>query len=97
MAAVTLQGYIIVPDDDLENITSALLTHIILTREEPGCLAFNVTPDKNNPNKFDVYEEFINQAGFNYHQSRSKASSWAETSKRVERHYEIIGNIRKLT
>jgi len=86
---VILQGYIIVPDDDLDTITAALVGHIELTRAEQGCLLFNVTVDDKNQNKFNVHEEFVNQSAFDKHQLRVKQSNWGGVTTQVERHYHI--------
>jgi quinol monooxygenase YgiN len=55
--------------------------------KENGCLIFRVTPDEQDPFKFNVYEEFINQEAFDAHQVRAMASKWGEVTKNVERHY----------
>ncbi len=89
MSKITLQGHIIVADADLEVVKSELLIHTKLTEQETGCLLFSVTVDKNNPNKFDVYEEFVNQAAFDIHQSRVKSSNWGKVTHRVQRHYQV--------
>ena len=84
-----MQGYILVPDTDLEIVRSELVIHTKLTQAEPGCLIFKVTPDTNNPNKFVVYEEFVNQTAFDIHQSRVKKSNWGIVTNQVQRHYQI--------
>lgn len=89
MPKVILQGYILVPDVDLNVVITELVTHTKLTMEEVGCLTFKVTPDENNANKFSVYEEFIDQAAFDNHQVRVKSSSWGKVTRQVERHYKI--------
>ncbi|NQZ20861.1 MAG: antibiotic biosynthesis monooxygenase [Colwellia sp.] len=89
MSEITLQGHIIVPDADLDTVKSELLIHTKLTKQETGCLLFNVTVDKNNPNKFDVYEKFVNQAAFDIHQNRVKNSNWGKVTHRVKRHYQV--------
>ena len=66
------------------------MIHTKLTKAEPGCLIFRVSPDANNPNKFEVYEEFINQTAFDHHQSRVRKSNWGKVTKHVQRHYQII-------
>ncbi|WP_228448158.1 putative quinol monooxygenase [Sulfurospirillum diekertiae] len=86
---ITLQGFIVVPDSDLEVVNRELITHKNLTLKEAGCLTFTVTPDAVNPNKFNVYEEFVNQAAFDNHQARVKSSKWGEVTKNVERYYQI--------
>ncbi len=89
MSKIILQGYIILPEAERDNITAALPGHISLTRQEPGCLIFEVTPDHDNPEKFYVYEEFNDQQAFDQHQKRVKQSLWGKITGKVERHYTI--------
>jgi len=86
---VILQGHIIVPDDELSIVKSELANHIEFTKRESGCVVFKVIVDPLNPNKFDVYEEFLNQTSFNKHQQRVKISTWGQVTHNVERHYTI--------
>ncbi|MFM5384476.1 putative quinol monooxygenase [Aeromonas veronii] len=65
--------------------------HIQLTRAETGCLIFKVTQDPLNPCRFDVYEEFVDQAAFQAHQARVKSSRWRKITVNVERHYTVTG------
>jgi quinol monooxygenase YgiN len=91
MTKVTLKGHIIVPDLQLEQIKEALAMHIELTRQEKGCLLFEVTQDPNQINKFHVYEEFVDQRSFDYHQERIAESDWGLVSKSLARDYQITG------
>lgn len=87
MSKVILSGYIIVPDNDLVSVKQALEKHAQLTLEEAGCLVFEVVKDASDPNRFTVYEEFIDQAAFEHHQARVRVSHWGEVTMNVERHY----------
>lgn len=89
MTKVVLEGFIIVPDLDLEIVKRELPKHTKLTLNESGCLTFKVTPDELNLNKFYVYEDFVNQTAFDKHQARVKSSRWGEVTKNVARHYKI--------
>ena len=89
MPGLTLQGYIVVSDDDLPRVLKALPKHVALTRAERGCLVFNVSQDGEDANKFYLYEEFVDRAAFDAHQTRTKRTLWAAVSAEVERHYEI--------
>jgi quinol monooxygenase YgiN len=89
LTKVILQGFIIVPDSDLEQVKQELVTHKQLTLKEPGCLLFNVTPDETDTHKFNVYEEFVNQAAFDYHQKRVSSSVWGKVTTNVKRHYQL--------
>ncbi|NNC36805.1 MAG: antibiotic biosynthesis monooxygenase [Hyphomonadaceae bacterium] len=86
---IVLKGYIDIPLAELETVIEALEVHKKLTRAEPGCVKFNVRPDKELQGRFSVYEKFASQDAFNAHQERVKKSEWGEVSKNVERHYEI--------
>lgn len=89
MSKVILQVFIDVPDKDLSTVKRELENHINLTLEEPGCLVFKVTEDEANPNRFNVYEEFVDKSAFELHQKRVHSSNWGNVTKDVERHYEI--------
>lgn len=89
LAKISLKGYIIVPDSALEAVNAELPFHIESTRKESGCLVFNVTQDNQHRNRFNVYEEFVDRAAFDHHQSRAGESKWAKVTSEVERHYEI--------
>ena len=89
MTKVILKGYIVVPDSDLAAVATELPRHIELTRQEPGCLVFEVVQDGLNKNTFTVYEEFTGNDSFAFHQERIKGSSWALATVRVERHYQL--------
>lgn len=89
MSKVILQGYIEVPDTELDSVEAELPRHIDLTRNEPGCLTFCVEQDQCYQNRFSVYEVFANQEAFAHHQQRVKASRWGAVTKNVQRHYSI--------
>ena len=86
---IVLKGYIIVPDEDLDAVRSALDTHIALTRAEDGCLVFSITADEGQSNRYDVYEEFRDRDAFELHQQRVAATDWGKVTRNVTRHYEI--------
>ena len=87
LGSVRLEGYIDVPVKELETVREALKDHIRLTRQEPGCLYFQVTPDESVPCRFTVSEAFVDEEAFRTHQSRAKNSPWAKASADVSRHY----------
>ena len=89
LTKVTLKGYIVVPNNELETIKQALVIHTQLTKKEPGCIVFEVTPDLHMPNRFNVYEEFIDDASFKAHQTRVSKSTWGKLTKNVARHYQV--------
>lgn len=88
-----LEGHIDVPKDRLDAVTAALKEHIELTRTEAGCIYFNVDPSPDVAGRFLVSEAFVDEAAFQFHQTRAGNSSWAEASKGVPRDYKtwVVG------
>ena len=74
----------------IDAVKKELVNHIELTRQEEGCLIFEVVQDQHQPQRFDVYEEFVDQQAFDTHQSRAKNSHWSNVAANVARHYEIL-------
>jgi quinol monooxygenase YgiN len=86
-----LEGYVLVADSDLAAVKRELANHIQLTRQEKGCLAFEVSQDNENKNRFNVYEEFTSQGAFKLHQQRVSSTEWGKVSSRLEKHYKTNG------
>ena len=82
-----LEGHIDVPASRIVEVREALKEHIRLTREEQGCIFFNVDPCPDVEGRFLVSEAFVDEAAFNSHQERAGNSTWAEASKGVPRDY----------
>lgn len=90
MSKVVLHGYIVIPQQDLAAVVAALPVHMRLTRNEPGCLQFEVEQSPGEPNVFSVYEEFADRHAFEAHQLRARASDWGKAAANAVRHYEVI-------
>jgi len=86
---VHLQGRLICAPADLALVLAALPEHVRLTRAEPGCLEFRVEQDADAPQVFHVRERFRDQAAFDAHQARARASDWGRLSAHIPRDYVI--------
>jgi quinol monooxygenase YgiN len=82
-----LEGHIDVPADRIAQVSEALKEHLKLTREEEGCILFNVDACSKVQGRFLVSEAFVDEAAFQFHQERAGASPWAEASAGVPRDY----------
>jgi quinol monooxygenase YgiN len=89
MGKVHLSGYLEVPADRLDAVRAALPDHLALTRAEPGCLLFSVKENPTLADRFEVAETFADEAAFEQHQHRAKASAWAAVTEGLARHYTI--------
>ena len=78
-----------VPADRIAKVEAALPLHIELTRGEPGCVSFDVVPSTQIEGRFKVAELFVDQAAFDAHQKRTKASAWFKITEGIPREYEI--------
>ncbi len=70
-----------------QKVRDALPDHIALTRAEPGCLECEVV--ETAPDTFAVSELFANQAAFDAHQARTRASAWFTVTTDMQRDYKI--------
>ncbi|GAA4873552.1 putative quinol monooxygenase [Ferrimonas pelagia] len=89
MNKVILKGHILIPKEALAAVEAALPQHTALTLNEPGCLIFQVSQDPNNPQRFDVYEAFVDKAAFESHQHRIQHANWGQITQQAQRHYEL--------
>lgn len=66
--------------------------HIRLTKEEPGCLSFEVK-ETADPLIWSVEERFTSQQTFDMHQTRTKASAWGQKTVAIAREYAIVESV----
>jgi len=90
MEKIVLRGRLVVPAEEMDAVLQALPEHIALSRNEPGCLKFEVSRCEQQSNTLEVYEEFVNKAAFEAHQQRTQASAWARVSVNAKREY-VLG------
>ena len=84
--SVTLTGRLICANDTEAALVRAHLPeHLRLTRAEPGCLRFDVTPI--DPLTWQVDEEFTDRAAFDAHQTRTRASEWFRQTAGIRRDF----------
>ena len=91
MTAVVLTGELVcATDDEVAAVARHLPLHLSLTRGEPGCESFEVTPSA-EPRVWAVNERFRDAASFHAHQARVAESEWGRATAGIERRYEIRG------
>jgi quinol monooxygenase YgiN len=90
--AVRLSGLLrCASDAEAELVRRHLPEHVRLTRAEPGCLAFEVTPT-DDPLTWRVEERFTDRAAFDAHQRRTRASAWGAATAAIRRDYQLAGS-----
>lgn len=83
-----LTGRLICADEGQAAIVRAHLPeHIRLTRAEPGCEMFAVTPAGSLV--WDVAERFADRAAFDAHQARTRASDWGRATAGIARDFTL--------
>ncbi len=76
--------------EEADAVRRHLDEHIALTRAEPGCLQFEITP-LGGGRAWSVEELFIDAEAFRAHQRRTAASEWGQATAGLERRYRIEG------
>lgn len=90
MGMTTLTGTLTCQTEaDLALVKTYLPEHIRLSRAEPGCLKFEVTQSE-DPMVWHLDEAFKDAAAFEAHQTRTKASIWAEKSAGLARDFKRV-------
>lgn len=74
--------------EEVDVVREYLPEHKALTKEETGCVSFEVT-ETADPLIWKVEELFTNQATFDAHQTRTRASVWGRETSAIAREYEI--------
>lgn len=73
---------------DAEIVRTMLPEHIRLSRAEPGCLTFSVTPSA-DPLIWLLDESFVDRAAFEAHQARTRASAWFAATRALKREVRV--------
>ncbi len=69
------------PEKVNDFILSAFGDCVGSTREEPGCLRFDMYQDMKNPSDLFFYEVYVNPAAFDYHAKTPHIAKWRDTVK----------------
>lgn len=75
-------------DEEAELVRQNLAEHVRLTRQEPGCIMFDIT-ETANPLEWRVEEEFTDEQAFERHQIRISESAWGRATEGIEREYSV--------
>ena len=87
MGIVRLSGRLICADaDEVRIVAEHLPEHVRMSRAEPGCLRFDVQPTE-DPLIWQLDEAFVDEAAFEAHQTRNRASVWWEKSRAIRRDF----------
>jgi quinol monooxygenase YgiN len=85
---IRLTGRLICKDENEAKVVRAHLgRHIQLSRAEPGCLSFEVPQVSSLV--WQVDESFVDQAAFDAHQTRTKASDWFRLTASIQREFRV--------
>lgn len=84
---ITVTGRLIcVSAADVDLVQRLLPDHIRLSRDEPGCLSFNVVQTA-DPLIWQLDETFVDRAAFEAHQARTRTSPWFKATTHLKREF----------
>ena len=88
---IRLTGQLICANAHQAGIVAAHLSdHIRLSRAEAGCLHFDITPT-DDLLVWQVDESFTDQAAFDLHKQRTRASEWWRATADIRREFRVSG------
>ena len=91
MGEIVLSGQLICTSQaDVSVVLAHLPRHAELTRQETGCLSFEVRAT-DDPLVWQVDERFTDARAFAAHQERVASSEWGLATAGIERSYTIEG------
>jgi putative acetyltransferase len=94
---IALSGRLICADGAQMVLALSLMSdHVALSREEPGCLRFDLWQDQ-DPSVWNLSELFRDADAFAVHQQRTRTSVWGQESGAIERDFtktEVLPRIR---
>lgn len=67
---ITVIATIIAKKDKIEDVKNGLRELVKHTTQEEGCIKYILHQDRENPNVFMFYEQFKDQAAFDFHASQ---------------------------
>ena len=86
---IRLRGHLVcVTAEEAAAVQQHVAEHTRLSRAEPGCLSFEVTPTE-DPMVWEVMETFRTQDDFNAHQARTRASEWFDATRFILRNFRV--------
>jgi quinol monooxygenase YgiN len=86
---IRLRGHLVcATEDEVQAIRAHHQAHIALSRAEPGCLTFDITPT-DDPMVWEVMEAFRTRADFDAHQARTRESAWFAATRGILRDFRV--------
>ena len=67
--------------DFLDSYVENILAHAARSREEPGCVRYEVLRDLDDPTTFLLYEVFEDEAAYDAHAASDHHGHWMAMSK----------------
>lgn len=86
---VIARGTIHCPSSELDQMRPLIAEHVRLSRAEPGCIHFDISPSGHDPEIFIVAEEFVDRDAFAAHTARTRTSEWWDKSQHLVRNISI--------
>jgi quinol monooxygenase YgiN len=65
--AIILTAIVKAKPEEVEAVKDALMTMVEPTRQEPGCLCYNLHQSKSDPTQFMFYEQWASKEAFDAH------------------------------
>lgn len=71
-------AFVHVTDDGIEKFAAASTANALESIKEPGCKAFNVIQQNDDPSKFVLHEIYDDQAALDRHKETAHYAAWRD-------------------
>ena len=86
---IRLRGQLVcMSEAEADAVRLYLPDHLALTRAEPGCLTFDISPT-DDPMVWEVMEAFRDRASFDAHQARTRDGAWFAATRGILRDFRM--------
>jgi quinol monooxygenase YgiN len=93
---VTVIAHYVAKPGTADDIAATLAQHVAATRAEPGCLEFSACRDVDDPDRFALFEQYVDEAAFQSHRETAHFREYIEgrvaplLDERTWRRYETL-------
>lgn len=81
---IVVSGVMEIPADRAEDFVAMSRDLCVATRQEPGCAAYTFARSIEDPNRFEIFEEWVDEEALTAHTRADHYRAWGRTLREIE-------------
>lgn len=81
---IVVSGVMEIPADKVEAFVAMSRDLCVATREEPGCAAYTFARSIEDPNRFEIFEEWVDEAALTAHTRADHYRAWGRALRDID-------------